>query len=367
MKIYPEQLSQNLNSLLPVYLIAGDEPLQKIEAADQVRAFVKTQGVVERQIIEESKSSNPLTDQAGTLSLFAETRLLEWRFDKSIKKAQGEVIEEFLQSGSPDVLLLVAPKLSNEKRTNWFKAIERSGLVIEAWPVAAERLFGWVQTRARQLDVRLDNHAVQALVERCEGNLLAAKQDLEMLSLLANGDVVTEDNIKQFVGQNSRYTIYELSDACLSGQSSRALRMLNSLQSEGVYPLPLINQLLRECQLLASWAQRQSQGESVAQIMQSSRIWPKRQKLLQAALQKGSLKKWYALLQRLSFIDKSVKGQADGDVWLELAQVISLMAGINPFKAGSSNAPLSTQAPAHSSSQSGSTSSMADVKKSLGF
>lgn len=341
---------------MPVYLVAGDEPLQKIEAADQIRAFVKTQGVLERQIIEESKTSNPLTDQAGTLSLFAETRLLEWRFDKSIKKAQGDAIEEFLQSGSQDILLLVTPKLSNEKRAKWFKSVDQAGLVVEVWPVPAERLSGWIQTRARQLDVKLDANAVQALIERCEGNLLAAKQDLEMLSLLANGDLVTEDNIKKFVGQNARYTIYELSDACLLGQSTRALRMLHTLQSEGVYPLPLVNQLLRECQLLASWAQRQAQGESVAQIMQSSGLWAKRQKLLQAALQKGSLKKWYALLQRLSFIDKSAKGQADGDVWLELAQVVSLMAGVNPFRVQAQKASKATA-----------TSSITDVKKSLGM
>lgn len=357
MKIYPEQLDNNLKQLSPVYLISGDEPLQKIEAADKIRQFVKSQGVLERQILEESGNKNPLTEQAGTMSLFAETRLLEWQFEKSIKKAHGDAILEFLQSGSDDVLLLVAPKLSNEKRAAWYKQVEKSGICVEVWPIPAERLAGWINNRARQLQVKLDQSAVQALIERCEGNLLAAHQDMQMLSLLADGDLVTSENIKQYVGQNARYSIYELSDACLQGQTERALRMLNSLKAEGTYPLPLVNQLTRECQLLANWAELQDSGMSLGEIMQSSRLWPKRQKLLQAAFGRGSKKKWYALLQRLSFVDKSVKGQADGDVWLELAQVICLMGNLNPFKA-------KTQKPVPASSG---VSSMADMKKSLGL
>ena len=356
MKIYPEQLEQNLQKLKPVYMVAGDEPLQKMEAADKIRAFIKSQGILERQVLDESSSKNPLTDQAGTLSLFAETRLLEWHFDKSIKKAFGDHILEFLESGSQDILLIIAPKLSNEKRAAWYKSIEKNGLVVEAWPIPAERMSGWVNQRARNLDVKLDASAVQGLIERSEGNLLAAHQDLQMLALVAGEQTVTGDNIKQYVGQNARYSIYELSDAALVGQGPRALRMLNSLQAEGVYPLPLVNQLTRECQLLADWSEQLAMGSSVAEIMQSSRLWPKRKNLLQAALQKGSKKKWYALLQRLSFIDKSVKGQADGDVWMELAQVVSLMAGINPFRA---KVPVKAA--------SGQIQSMADMKKSLGL
>ncbi|NVJ65545.1 MAG: DNA polymerase III subunit delta [Gammaproteobacteria bacterium] len=358
MKVYPEQLEQNLTQLKNVYLVSGDEPLQKIEAADKIRAFVKSQGILERQILEESGSKNPLTDQAGTMSLFSETRLLEWRFDKAVKKAQGDNILDFLQSGSQDVLLLITPKLSNEKRAAWYKHIEKNGLCIEAWPIPAERLAGWINNRARQINLKLDQSATQALIERCEGNLLAAHQDLQMLALLANGEMVTSDNIKQYVGQNARYSIYELSDACLVGQSARALRMLNSLQAEATYPLPLVNQLTRECQLLANWSEQVDAGMSLPEIMQSSRLWPKRQKLLQAAFNKGSKKKWYAILQRLSFIDKSVKGQADGDVWLELAQVICLMANLNPFRAA--KAQTMTNNPTK-------VSSMADMKKSLGL
>ncbi len=356
MKLYPEQLAQNLQSLKPVYLVAGDEPLQKMEAADKIRVFAKSQGILERQILEESTNKNPLADQAGTLSLFAETRLLEWYFDKSIKKAFGEQIHDFLESGSQDILLLITPKLSNEKRTAWYKAVEKAGIVVEAWPIPAERLAGWLNQRARSLGIKLDSSAVPALIERCEGNLLAAHQDLQMLALLAGEQTVTSDNIKQYVGQNARYSIYELSDAALMGQAPRALRMLNSLQAEGVYPLPLVNQLTRECQLLATWSEQVEAGSSLTEVMQGSRLWPKRQKLLQAAFQKGSKKKWYALLQRLSFIDKSVKGQANGDIWLELAQVISLLAGTNPFKAK-----------AATNATAGQIHSMADMKKSLGL
>lgn len=361
MKIYPEQLEQNLKSLKSVYIVAGDEPLQKIETADKIRKFVKAQGILEREILDES-SKNPLTEQAGTLSLFAETRLLEWRFEKSIKKGHGEAIAEFIESQAPDILLIVAPKLASEKRTAWFKAVEKQALLIEVWPIAAERLHGWLRTRAKSLNVQLDNDALNSLAQRCEGNLLAAQQDLQMLSLLSNGQAVTSEQITDFIGDSARYSMFELGDACLAGQVDRALRMLASLQSEGIYPLPIVNTLLRECQQLADLAEQVKAGNSLSQVMQSARIWPKKQKIIQAALQKGSVKKWYALVQMLTFIDKSAKGQGDADVWTELAQVISLIGGVNPLRQKSKPSSPEKKVSAAQSAQS-----MADLKKSLGM
>lgn len=369
MKVYPEKLQQTLNQADPnkrvsVYLVAGDEPWQKMEAVDQIRAHCKKLGILERQIIEDTNASNPLTDQAGTMSLFAESRLLEWRFDKSIKKAQGEAIQSFINSQPSDVLLIIAPKLTNEKRTSWFKTLEQAGIVVEVWPIPAERLGGWLRQRATNLQVQLDNDAIGVLIERCEGNLLAAHQDLQMLSLLAEGNVITGDNIRDYVGENARYSTFELGDACLSGQAERALRMLASIEAEGTYPLPIVNQLLRECQSLAKWSEDMAKGTPMAEIFKANRVWPKKQKILQVALSKGSVKKWYAMIQRLTMIDKGIKGQADIDVWQELSYVVCLIAGVNPFRAKKTTAPSQ---PASTQTSTAASEGLSHLKKQLGM
>ncbi|WP_223670110.1 DNA polymerase III subunit delta [Kangiella shandongensis] len=361
MKVYPEKLQQALNQHYPVYLVAGDEPWQKMEAADQIRAHCKAQGILERQLIEDSNASNPLLDQAGTMSLFAESRLLEWRFDKSIKKAQGEAIQSFLSSQPSDVLLITAPKLSNEKRTSWFKTLEQAGIVVEVWPIPAERLGGWLRQRATGLGIQLDKDALEVLIERCEGNLLAAHQDLQMLSLLAKDQVITGDNIRDYVGESARYSMFELADACLSGQAERALRMLSSIQAEGTYPLPVVNQLLRECQNLAQWSTEVAAGTPIPDIFKANRVWPKKQKVLQVALSKGSVKKWYAMIQRLTMIDKGIKGQADIDVWQEMAHVVCLIAGVNPFRAREPSSPQNTE-PTKAAKEG-----LSDLKKAFGM
>jgi DNA polymerase-3 subunit delta len=368
-KVYPEKLQQTLNQTtndrkIAVYMVAGDEPWQKMEAADQIRAHCKKQGILERQIIEDSNAANPLTDQAGTMSLFAESRLLEWRFDKSIKKAQGEAIQGFINGQPSDVLLIVAPKLSNEKRTSWFKTLEQSGIVVEVWPIPAERLGGWLRQRATNLKVQLDNDAVEVLIERSEGNLLAAHQDLQMLSLLAEGNVITGDNIREYVGENARYSTFELGDACLAGQADRALRMLASIEAEGAYPLPIVNQLLRECQSLAKWSEEIAAGSSIPEVFKANRVWPKKQKVLQVALSRGSVKKWYAMIQRLTMIDKGIKGQADIDVWQEMSHVVCLIAGVNPFRATKKSVAQtgSTKAQDNATSQG-----LSDIKKAFGM
>ncbi len=67
------------------------------------------------------------------------------------------------------------------------RAVERHGVWIPIWPVDSAALPAWLRGRARSLKVELQPAAAQLIVDRVEGNLLAAKQELEKLALLANG------------------------------------------------------------------------------------------------------------------------------------------------------------------------------------
>ena len=54
MRIPPERLDEHLGkSLAPVYLIAGDEPLQHGEAADVVREQARQRGFASREVMEQ--------------------------------------------------------------------------------------------------------------------------------------------------------------------------------------------------------------------------------------------------------------------------------------------------------------------------
>ena len=65
------------------------------------------------------------------------------------------------------------------------------------------------------------------------------------------------------------------------------------------------------------------------------------------------------MIQRLTMIDKGVKGQADIDVWQELSYVVCLIAGVNPFR---SKSKPTQQKPSQAAAEG-----LSDLKKAFGM
>src|SRR5690606_2044929 len=110
------------------------------------------------------------------------------------------------------------------------------GAVIEIWPVEGRQLYPWLRDRLASRGLNADEDALELLIQRSEGNLLAAAQEVDKLALLAENGHVTPETVQQSVGDSSRYTPFDLTDATAQGDPARALRVLRTLRAEGVEP-----------------------------------------------------------------------------------------------------------------------------------
>src|SRR3989304_76441 len=91
----------------------------------------------------------------------------------------------------------------------------------------------------------------ELLAHHMEGNLLAAAQEIEKLALLLGRGEVSLDDIEGNLGDNARFSVFTLADACLRGGAAAILRILNSLRAEGVDPVLVLWALAREARSLA--------------------------------------------------------------------------------------------------------------------
>jgi DNA polymerase-3 subunit delta len=172
------------------YLVSGDEGLLVGEAADAIRARVKRAGFDEREVhfIERVADWETVRASSNNLSLFGSRKLIELRLPSGKPGVGGSnAIVELLEDVSPDnVYLMITGKLERESQgAAWVKAFESAGAWLPIWPIEVARLPQWLRARAVVLDLELDDDAVRFIVERTEGNLLAAQQELEKLRLLA--------------------------------------------------------------------------------------------------------------------------------------------------------------------------------------
>lgn len=327
MKLKAQQLASNLKQgLQPLYLISGDESLLVQESCDLIRKHCRSAGFSEREVfhVETNFNWDDVLLSANSMSLFADKKFIECRFKTNKPGKDGsEALLKYLQSPSPDtVLLLIMPKLdTNSQRSKWYKVLEKSAVTLPIWPIERYQLPRWIQGRLQEHGLNASDDAVDFLADNVEGNLLAAKQEIEKLRLLVNEQRIDLNMMMSLVSNSSRYTVFNLVDKCLSGNAQAAMRTLQGLKSEGTEVTIILWSLSREIRTLHRLQFAQQQGLPLNQVMRNERIFESRQRLFQNALQRLSIRKLEMLLRKSRLIDQSIKGIKNESPWMQLEQL----------------------------------------------
>ncbi|MEX0962605.1 MAG: DNA polymerase III subunit delta [Pseudohongiellaceae bacterium] len=338
MKIKPEQLSRTLGSSeLPLYWLSGDEPLLMQEAADLIRAHHRDKGFAEREVFNVDKNFdwNHFSQSTGNLSLFSDKKIIELRLSTAKLDDTGKkAVQHYLDDLNPDYLILISgPKLDAATiKTKWFSEIEKHGALIQIWPINREHLSPWLDQRLLRDGIRADADAIQLLVDKVEGNLLAAMQEIEKLKLLAekadDGSItLSAKTVMQVVADSSRYNVYQLVDSALLGDMPRTQKMLAGLRNEGIFPLIILGALCRELRTLLPMLEKKQQGQGMNAIIQSAHVWFNRKQAVTAALSRLNSATIWELLDHGRLIDQSIKGMSSADPWDELSLLLLRLSG----------------------------------------
>lgn len=324
----PAALRKSLSSC---YLVSGDEPLLAQEALDSIRAAARRQGFGAREVhvVTGSFDWGEVAAAAGSLSLFAEKRILELRLPTGKPGRDGSAaIAELTQRLGSDLLLLVeAPKLDKSNASaKWVKALESAGVHVQVWPVTARELPAWISARMRALGLQPDRDAVRLMVDRVEGNLLAADQEIEKLRLLLGEGSVSGTDVERAVADSSRFDVYKLVDAAVEGQPARAIRMLGRLRAEGVEPVIIVWTLTRELRTLAKIADDVSSGTDLGGALQKNGVWRNRHGSVRNCVARHAARDFHHLLKVARRADAAAKGQMTLDPWPLLTEIVFGMA-----------------------------------------
>jgi DNA polymerase-3 subunit delta len=324
-KLSADRLSGHLTrDLKSAYLISGDEPLLAGEAADAIRRKAREAGFTERRVFfaERGFDWNELRAESQSLSLFAERRILEIRLPAGKPGDGAELLEALVTQPPPDQLLLVlCGKLERAaQQSAWVKAFERHGVWVQVWPIDAERLPEWISQRLKGFRLEPDAEAARILAERVEGNLLAAQQEIEKLALLVRPGPLDAATLASFVADSARYDVFQLTDAALRGDASRALRILDGLRGEGVEPTLVLWALSREIRAL--WKRLSGAGSEAP-----PQAWQRGAAALEQAVRRARQLSMRDLVHSAVQADRTIKGRAAGDPWDALERLVSQLVG----------------------------------------
>lgn len=335
MRLRAEQLVTSLSrsGLRPIYLISGNEPLQVTECADILRNHARLDGYHERIVLDPGVGFDwdALHNETATASLFSSKRIIELRLGNNKPgKDGGNVLVNYADKPpADDVLIITSAKLDNQtQKTKWFTALEKAGVFIPVWPIEPGQLPAWIRNRAIVKGKKIGDVTAMFIAEQVEGNLLAAKQEIDMLCLCVKGDEIILDDVIYTVADSSRFDVFELTRSALDGDSARAVRMLEGLRSEGFEPGniygPLMWDLRRVCMIAFTF----EQGLSLDKAFTDHRVWDQKLKrAIKTTLQRHRLIYLHDLLRQGGYIDRMVKSSDRELAWNTLKTLLMLISG----------------------------------------
>jgi DNA polymerase-3 subunit delta len=341
MQLKPDALPGHLarGPLARTYVLAGDEPLLAIEAADAIRAAARAAGFTEREVLHaDARFDWSQLARAGSgLSLFAEKRIVDIRLPGGKPGKEGAAAlaahaRSLDRPGGEDSLtLLTLPRLDRRARaTDWAMAFEGAGVWIDLYRIERESLPAWIGQRLARQQQRAPREALEFVADRVEGNLLAAHQEIRKLGLLYPARELSLQDVMDAVLNVARYEVFALPQVMLTGDAARVLRTLDGLRGEGE-ALPLVVWTMSEAlRTLARARAHVAGGQPFSVFARNNRVWGPQEALMQRALPNFDDGRLARMLQRCGDVDRISKGlpvaNRDADAWLELAAIATEVA-----------------------------------------
>lgn len=249
----------------PVYLLYGEETYLKEKAVAKFKEVLLPQAADFNLDILDGETTElaAVVALAENLPFMAERRLVivkgaPWFASKG--KSGDQTAEEGKTGGKEEVLLqyLSNPALTTclifiagdavDRRKKLFKAITAAGAAIDFKALKTSDMVTWVNQRLKAASKQIEPAAARALVEaNGKLGLLNLQQEVEkLLCYLGERSLVELSDVQQVAVNNIEQNIFNVVDAVVAGQTTKALNGIRELLALKEQPPKILALLARQ-------------------------------------------------------------------------------------------------------------------------
>ncbi len=254
-------------TLLPAYLIVGEDLLKQRRVVERLRSSAAKLGDLEfnhDRFDGQSATGADVVAACNTLPFMSDVRLVEVVQTDKMRKEDSEALVEYLACPSPStVLALIAEKLA--KNTRLYKAVAAVGktAVIDCAPMKSYELARAVRSMAPAHGFTMTAAAADKLVEFVGADTVRIDSELKKIALSCAGAAapVTDRDIESMVARTSELAPWSFVDALARRDLAACVNMYPRLgRNPGYGLLALCATRVRELILAKTIEQR---GDSV--------------------------------------------------------------------------------------------------------
>lgn len=180
-------------------------------------------------------------------TLFAENRYIVIK-ELSQNKLLSEQLLNIINNIPDEVqVVLIEPQL--DKRTVFYKTLKKKAELLEFGEPDEYTLVSWVQDVVKQLEGTIDQKSARLLVQYT--GLDQSRLQNEIEKLIAFDKAISINSITELVDKNPQDTIFQLLEFALSGQTKKALDVLDGLERAHEDPFQTASMLIWQTNILA--------------------------------------------------------------------------------------------------------------------
>ena len=301
-----------------IYIILSNESVLIEENLEKIYAKARSENFTEKESYVIGKGTNWdfLSSAQDNLDLFTTKKVIEIKLLEQGPGGKGaKALKDYVKEPDPNILLVVIGENLDRKSYSsaWVRAIEKAGVLLSLEPLSPKRLLMWIEKKGKELDISIGMEAAHLMVEKTEGNLMSTMQEIRKLSLIYPHQEIDLDRMKENIANSSRYSIFDFSNAFVTGNSKKAIKVLESLKAEGTPETLIIWALARELNNLFK----------VVKTGSTKGIWGPRKYLDSLEKSSKEINEFRILkaFKKIAEIDSSIKGFINQNPWLGIREL----------------------------------------------
>jgi DNA polymerase-3 subunit delta len=285
--------------IYPLYLLSGPEDYLKEEFLQELLKYLEQRGksfFLER-LDGRQVNLSELMSGVKQSTLFSGGRLL-WvsnpPYLSSSKKKENTAGEEespatrrsgkehageeellaFLQGEITDSVIIFSVH-DVDRRKKLVKAIEEAGMLIDFSSLKGAFLKKWIKEQFSKEKKKVEEEALNELVERLGENLHLLKREIEkIVTYMAGERIVTRALVQYLVPESRQGNIFNLVESIGQKNIKGAFFHLHKLRRQNEHPLVILAMVARQFRLLYQFLVLQEKGLSQREIIAFLKVQP---------------------------------------------------------------------------------------------
>ena len=275
-KDFERLLSQG--SLPSVLLFEGEEEHLKQTALDALCAKYLPEGLEDlNRTVLDAPETDLIISSAETLPFMADRRLVIVRNHPALigRAEADDRLADYLPSVPSSTLLLFFCTQKPDARKKLYTVIKKLNGIVVFSPLRDRELTAFVTDAFRDLGKECDDRTADFLIFTCGNDTgLLLTEIAKVASHAGNAPAIHPDSVRAVATPSTECTVFQMVDAVVSGQSSRAFLLMRNQLLAGADRMYMLSMLLRQFRLLQHIKIMQFEKKNTAEIRSALGVPP---------------------------------------------------------------------------------------------